>query len=445
MQNMPILIYKQLFLIINILLLSIFMVSCGKCGKSNEEKRQEKIKKELTSQKDNIKIEVNNFHLALDSVYLKWREDTTQSALKLIKQYLVPKYERFIVKYINLGKPIDSTDARWLMQFQSYKHPNPSCDINPLSTVLRRLLRTKDKYAFENIGLKKLDSALKRLPADCKEVQKTRIYLAQFFKTKDMKALEKLIFSLQELSGLFDWRYMYASIDKAWKDHDVSQTMLPIAKRYHYFYPQKKFPAVILFVSSLEKDAEVVIDTSFIAISMDFCLGDTFKFYKNDRLPMYLHQRFNFKAYPYTAMRRFAGVHFVRPKKEEVFAEIMLKMGAAAYFTKNMIENAEDTLIFACSKKKLEWAYKNEPYIWKDMLGKLYSKNAVDFRKYVETAPFTKGYSDKSPGQLAMFIGYRIVSSYMEKHPEKTLPELMKTEDWLTILKESGYEPNQPA
>ncbi len=437
---------KVFFILSNIVALSFFIVSCSKCNKSNEEKRQEKIKKDLVSQKDSVKVTVNNFHLAMDSVYFLWKKDTTQSPLALIKKHLVPKYERFIVKYINLGKPIDSTDARWLMTFQSYKHPNPSCDISPLNIVLRRLLRTKDKYAFENIGLKKLDSALKKLPLNCAEVQKTRFYLAQFFKTKDSQSLEKLIFSLQELSGIFDWQYLYASIDKTWKNHDIKQTMLPIAKRYHYFYPNKQLPPIILFVSSLEKDAEVVVDTSFIAISMDFCLGDTFKFYHNDKLPVYLHQRFNLKAYPYTAMRRFAGTHFSKPvDKQPVFAEIMLKMGAAAYFTKNMIENAEDTLIFSCSKAKLQWAYQNEPFIWKDMLGKLYSKNATDFRKYVETAPFTKGYSDKSPGQLAMFIGYRIVSSYMEKHPEVNLPTLMKTQDWLTILKESGYEPQKPA
>lgn len=438
---------KVFFILSNIVALSFFIVSCSKCNKSNEEKRQEKIKKDLVSQKDSVKVVVNNFHLAMDSVYFLWKKDTTQSPLALMKKHLVPKYERFIVKYINLGKPIDSTDARWLMTFQSYKHPNPSCDISPLNIVLRRLLRTKDKYAFENIGLKKLDSALKKLPPNCTEVQKTRFYLAQFFKTKDSKSLEKLIFSLQELSGIFDWQYLYASIDKAWKNHDIKQTMLPIAKRYHYFYPNKQLPPIILFVSSLEKDAEVVVDTSFIAISMDFCLGDTFKFYHNDKFPMYLHQRFNLKAYPYTAMRRFAGTHFSKPidKEQPVFAEIMLKMGAAAYFTKNMIENAADTLIFSCSKAKLQWTYQNEPFIWKDMLGKLYSKNTADFRKYVETAPFTKGYSDKSPGQLAMFIGYRIVSSYMEKHPQITLPELMKTQDWLTILKESGYEPQKPA
>ncbi|MCS7075711.1 MAG: hypothetical protein NZ455_03325 [Bacteroidia bacterium] len=427
--------------------MSLCIFSCGKCGKSNEQKRQEKIQKEINAQKDSVKINVYNFHLAMDSVYLLWKKDTTQSPLSLIKKHLTPKYERFIVKYINLGKPIDSTDARWLMTFQSYKHPNPSCDISPLNIVLRRLLRTKDKYAFENIGLKKLDSALKKLPANCAEVQKARFRLKQFFNKKDNKSLEQLIVALQELSGFFDWQYMYASIDKAWKHYDIQKAMLPVAKRYHYFYPEKHLPPIILFVSSLEKDAEVVVDTSFIAVSMDFCLGDTFKFYKNDKFPLYLHQRFNFKALPYTIMRRFAGVHFARsnPATQTTFAEIMLKMGAAAYFAKNMIENAEDTLIFSCSKVKMQWAYQNEAFVWKDMLGKLYSKNAPDFRKYVETAPFTKGYSDKSPGQLAMFIGYRVISSYMEKHPNITLPQLMKTQDWLTVLKESGYEPQRPS
>ncbi|MCS7028480.1 MAG: hypothetical protein NZ519_06895 [Bacteroidia bacterium] len=427
-------------------LMIIFLIfSCGKCSKSNEEKRQEKVKEAVKSQKDSVKVIVHNFHLAMDSVYLIWKKDTTQDPLKLIKTHLVPKYERFIVKYINLGKPIDSTDARWLMTFQSYKHANPNCDIMPLHKVLRRLLRTKDKYVFENIGLKKLDSALKKLPAHCPEVKKVRIYLQQFFKKKDNKSLENLIFALQELSGFFDWRYMYASIDKAWRNYDIQKAMLPIAKRYHYFYPQKQLPPIILFVSSLEKDAEVVVDTSFIAVSMDFCLGDTFKFYKNEKFPLYLHQRFNFKALPYTIMRRFAGVHFSKSNtaQQPTFAEIMLKMGAAAYFTQNMIENAEDTLIFSCSKAKMQWAYQNEAFIWKDMVGKLYSKNAPDFRKYVETAPFTKGYSDKSPGQLAMFIGYRIIRSYMEKHPEITLSQLMKTQDWLTVLKEAGYEPQK--
>lgn len=426
------------------ILFSILITACSRCGKTAEERKEEEIRKNVD--KYTFKTQILNYHLAMDSVYLEWKKDTTQNPLGLIKKRLVPRYERFIVSYINLGKPIDSTDARWLMKFQSHKHRNPLCDISPLRPVLRRLLHTQDKYVFENIGLKKVDSVLKTLPASCPDIQTLRTTLATFTKKKDTKSLEKLIFALQEVSGFFDWQYLYMAVGKTWTNYQPEQALTPVFKRYHYFFPNRKVPPVVLFVSSLEKDSEIIADTTFIGVSMDFCLGDTFKFYQNDNFPLYLHRKFNLSAYPYTMMRRFAGLHFAPvPIKEPTFAEIMLRMGATTVFAKKMMENPQDTLLFSCSGKQMAWAYKNEPFIWKDMLPKLYSKNTPDFRQYVEVGGFTKKYGSESPGQIAMFMGHQIITSYLNKHPEITLPQLMQTTDWQKILKEAEYEPQKPA
>jgi uncharacterized protein YjaZ len=55
--------------------------------------------------------------------------------------------------------------------------------------------------------------------------------------------------------------------------------------------------------------------------------------------------------------------------------------------------------------------------------------------------PFTAEVTQDSPGRLGVWVGWRIVDSYMRNNKDVTLCELMNENDAQKILEQSYYKP----
>ena len=90
---------------------------------------------------------------------------------------------------------------------------------------------------------------------------------------------------------------------------------------------------------------------------------------------------------------------------------------------------------------QLQWNEEHEPRIWKYMVEQnhLYEQNNLTINKYINDAPYTLTLSPDSPGRVGAWMGWQIVSAYMEKN-QVPMIELFRT-DSQKILKESGYNP----
>ena len=60
---------------------------------------------------------------------------------------------------------------------------------------------------------------------------------------------------------------------------------------------------------------------------------------------------------------------------------------------------------------------------------------------YLNDGPFTAEISQESPGRLGLWVGWRIVDSYMTNNKDVTLIELMGESDAQKILEQSYYKP----
>jgi uncharacterized protein YjaZ len=60
---------------------------------------------------------------------------------------------------------------------------------------------------------------------------------------------------------------------------------------------------------------------------------------------------------------------------------------------------------------------------------------------YLNDGPFTAEISQESPGRLGLWVGWRIVDSYMTHNKDVTLIELMGESDAQKILEQSYYKP----
>ena len=108
-----------------------------------------------------------------------------------------------------------------------------------------------------------------------------------------------------------------------------------------------------------------------------------------------------------------------------------------------MLPGAHDTIKLCYPEKKLKWAEENEKQVWAFIVQNelLYTTDFKTQSNLIQDGPFTTGLSDESPARLGVFIGWKIIRSYMKRYPETSLKELINLNDAKLILQNSGYKP----
>ena len=121
--------------------------------------------------------------------------------------------------------------------------------------------------------------------------------------------------------------------------------------------------------------------------------------------------------------------------------DLVVMEGVKLYFMDKMMPETPDSMKIMYSNVEWESAQVMEGMIYKDMMPHLINTDPKMLRLYLEESPFTQIYGNESPPRLGHFTGWMIVRSYMEKHPEITLPQLMYEIDYETIFQEASYRP----
>ena len=105
----------------------------------------------------------------------------------------------------------------------------------------------------------------------------------------------------------------------------------------------------------------------------------------------------------------------------------MIYRGKMLYFTNAMLPDQPDTINWGFSAKNLEYCVENEKAMWTELIEKKYLFNTDRFTidKFILEGPYTKDFGRESPARAAVWIGYKIVSAYMAKNSDITLPMLM--------------------
>jgi len=103
----------------------------------------------------------------------------------------------------------------------------------------------------------------------------------------------------------------------------------------------------------------------------------------------------------------------------------------------------EDALGY--SVDELRWAVTNESGVWHSLItGELlYSSDPMVAYKLVDPSPATSIINANAPGRIGRYIGYRIISSYIDVHPETKAESMLSPEFYgaNTPLIESKYAP----
>ena len=212
-------------------------------------------------------------------------------------------------------------------------------------------------------------------------------------------------------------------------------------KYYHYYFPEKAIPDIYTFVSGFS--IAIATDSTILGIGLDFYLGKDYKLYKKLALPMYIINKMGPEMILPDAMRAWLSMEFPPDDSVNNLLANMIYGGKIQYVLNAIIPFVDDTVKWGYTEEQFEWCEDNEEAMWTYFIEKnlLYSNERLVIKKFVDEAPFTIPFGRKSPPKTGIWIGYRIVSKYMEKHPEISLKELMNEKNYQKILIKAAYKP----
>lgn len=217
-----------------------------------------------------------------------------------------------------------------------------------------------------------------------------------------------------------------------------------LLKHVKYYYPGKKTPRVITVITEVDVDAKSIFVDDFLFISLDCYLGKDHKFYKS--FPEYMRLEFEESQILPDIVSSFSYGK-IAPPKNRTLLSLMVYKGKELYLKDLLIPDVEDHDKIAYTPEKLKWCKENESQIWSYFIENklLYDTNPKNEQRFMNEAPFSKFYleiDNESPGRIGAWLGWQIVRSYMENHPDVTLEDLLALSA-KELFEESKYKPKK--
>lgn len=213
---------------------------------------------------------------------------------------------------------------------------------------------------------------------------------------------------------------------------------------YLYYFPEAKIPQIYTLVPGIDLISPSVFATeNNLFINLDMYLGQNNKYYNQFGIPLYISERYDKKYIAIDCFKKALVYKYLPEQTPITVLDCMINEGKKLYFTELFFPDKSENEIIGYNTEKYKWADENQANVWKYMIEKniLFSKEEKHITNYTRETPFTKPFSNSSPGRMGAFIGWKIIKNYMERHPEVSLKELLQSTDSQKILEKSGYKP----
>lgn len=255
----------------------------------------------------------------------------------------------------------------------------------------------------------------------------------------------QLTSTLQTVIATEDFNALKASVYEIYPDMGKQEAGLTEAFRHlKYYFPLIDIPRIIAFFSGFAVQTPVGED--YIGIGLDMFLGSDSKFYPALRgsIPQYLSRRFTPENIVPRVVESYVREDLYPQDALDVsLLQHMVYQGKVLYVMEQVMPDVADSLKIGYTTDQWAWANHFERDIWAWFLQEnlLYESDYNRIQKYLGEAPFTPelGEQNESAPKLGVFIGWKMVRAYMERHPEVGLSELLGTKDAQKILDESRY------
>ncbi len=226
--------------------------------------------------------------------------------------------------------------------------------------------------------------------------------------------------------------------------NDLTEKLETAFRHYLFYFPEKEIPAVFTCITGFNNS--IITGDSVLGIGLDRYLGADCKYYPMLGIYKYISARmtpenivpdciygwgsseWNYRDMSYPAFNLLSEI---------------IHEGKMKYFGKCMMPSEPDEVIFGFTPEQMKFCENNEGQMWTYLIENdlLFSTDQLTIRKFTGEAPFTSFFTNESPGKAAVWIGFRIVESYMMKNRNIQLSGLMSETDFSKILEGAKYSP----
>ena len=303
-----------------------------------------------------------------------------------------------------------------------------------------------------SVNIVRFDSALLAVRADSAMQDVKRLYAEyEAFMPVYVEGVLRLpmadtaYFSQQLAHFLVDTIMGFAQTNALAKERfaniDSIQSALNTAfSRLHYLYPDWTIPTVYLFVSGF--NSTVFYYNDMLGVGIDMYLGSDYPYYNN---VVYDYQRPTMqKQYLVRdVMSMYLAYNIAYNSKYNRLLEQMIFRGKQLFLLSQLLPDAPAWQIIGYTPEQWAWCLHYEQAIWNRIMEKrdLFKTESSVLSSYMNEGPFTAEVTQDSPGRLGLWVGWRIVDSYMRHNQDITLHDLINESDAQKILEQSFYRP----
>jgi hypothetical protein len=227
---------------------------------------------------------------------------------------------------------------------------------------------------------------------------------------------------------------LFANVDS------LQETLNMGFSRLHFLYPEWEIPTLYLFVSGF--NSSVMYYEDIMGVGVDMYLGSEYPYY-NQVVYDYQKQTMRKACVACDVLSMYLAYNIPYNSKYNRLLEQMIFRGKQLFLLSQLLPNEPVWELIGYSKEQWDWCEQYEQAIWNRIMQKrdLFKTESNVLSSYMNDGPFTAEVTQDSPGRLGLWVGWRIVDSYMRNNKDVTLCELMNENDAQKILEQSYYKP----
>jgi hypothetical protein len=322
----------------------------------------------------------------------------------------------------------------------SCKRNRLDVDVSEIKTSPLEIWRLEEEvFAIKELGFNEASKAIKDKFGNYYEH-----YLMNFL-VRGGTADSAYKTSLLRFVNDVDTRVAFNGVKKLYPTKKINEYLAPLndcVKRFKYHFPTRKLPNKVVTCTAGWNYAFAYHDEA-LTVGLDMYLEDTCLLYKMLRYPQYQVRKMNRHHLLSDMMRGWLLTEFDNSQPENILLNHCIFYGKIYYAVNALLPNMQDSLIIGYTSKQIDYCKTFEKNVWGFFAEKnrLYENNMNTIRELTSDGPFTGVISKDCPPRIAMWVGWQIVKSYMDKNDEVSLEELMKDTNAQKILSKSKYRP----
>lgn len=236
---------------------------------------------------------------------------------------------------------------------------------------------------------------------------------------------------------------IFQDVSKVFSDtKDLKEELTEAFKNLKFYYPKIKIPKIRTVASGFFSPDFYVSDT-VIYIGLDYFTGSD-GHYPPPGEPDYIVKRYRKEYIVSTLIRIISTSLNATDLVDKTMLAEMVYWGKSYYFVKRVLPCTPDSLIIGYSDQQLLSAAANQEKVWAHFVEKqlLFETSHFQKTKYIGDRPYTAEISAKCPGRIGQWLGWKIVSKFMEEQGENfTLNQLMANKSAQELFHKSKFKP----